>query len=266
MLRLSRIHPSDVVKFIGKSVEEISSWVVFKGGRASFPFSLFYCWKWKLAALGPGARLHTPVLLLTHKQACSPVLPSGSPSVCLPVSAVPQAEKATEPQCSCPWFWVSRQVAAGQQTCRDCLKWPSPEAWLAAGWSLHSSRLDIRGAELLWKPGPMSSAVPPKPPGLVLGIAAWADLPGALQSTDSAAVWAGVHIHGQGLTSQPWAGKGPPQLNAVATALPSSCISVASLLGWNHSWCPPITTEGASGATGRGCPHPRGWSEWQAGM
>lgn len=32
MLRLSRIHSSDAVKFIGKSVEEISSWVVFKGG------------------------------------------------------------------------------------------------------------------------------------------------------------------------------------------------------------------------------------------
>lgn len=32
MLRLSRICSSDVVKFIGKSVEEISSRVIFKGG------------------------------------------------------------------------------------------------------------------------------------------------------------------------------------------------------------------------------------------
>lgn len=32
MLRLSRIHSSDIVKFIAKSVEEISSQVVFKGG------------------------------------------------------------------------------------------------------------------------------------------------------------------------------------------------------------------------------------------
>lgn len=252
MLRLSRIHSSDAVKFIGKSVEEISSWVVFKGGWASFPFSLFYCWKWKLAALGAGARVHTPVLLLTHKQASSPVLPSGSPPVCLPVSAVPQAEKATKSQCSCAWFWASRQVAAGQHTCRDCLKWPSPEAWLAAGWSLHSSQLDIRGDKLLWKPGPMSSAVPSKPPGLVLGIAAWADLPGALQSTDSAAVWGRVHIHGQGLTSQLWAGKGPPWLNAVAPAFPSSCSSVASLLGRNYSWCPPSLPRGWMGLLGGG--------------
>lgn len=149
-----------------------------------------------------------------------------------------QIERATKSQCSCAWFWASRQVAADQQTCRECLKWPSPEAWLTAGWSLHSSQLDIKRVELLWKPGPMSSAVPSKPPGLVLGIAAWADLPGALQSTDTAAVWGTVHIHGQGLTSQLWAGKGPPWLNAEATAFPSSCSSVASLLGRNYSWCP----------------------------
>lgn len=31
MLRLSRIHSSDVAKFIEKSVDEISPWVIFKG-------------------------------------------------------------------------------------------------------------------------------------------------------------------------------------------------------------------------------------------
>ena len=209
MPRLSRIHSSNVVKFIGKSVEEISSQVIFKADEphSPSPSSALGNRNWQCWGLGQGSISQSccwlaskPVLLSSPR---APRL--GSWDIHLAVSPIPRAKTAMKPRCSRPWFWANRQVAVGQQTCRDCLKWPSLEAWPAAGWTLHSSRLEIREAELLWKPGPSSSAVPPKPPGLVLGTAAWADVPGLLQSHG----W----CSSLGWDPHPWPGSNIPALS-----------------------------------------------------
>lgn len=152
------------------------------------------------------------------KASLSSCLPPGSLSVqqrYLAVSTVPQAKKAIELQCSCPWFWESRQVAAGPWTCRDPLQWPSPAASMASGWSFHSPWLEIRGAKLLEQPGPVSNALPQKPLQLLLGIAAcsgngqvpckarggaavWAEL----EFTSMARVWLSIPELGRNLPGQ----------------------------------------------------------------
>lgn len=108
----------------------------------------------KTGSTGGWARIHFPVLLLPCEQACPPALPLGSLSVEQEIFTYQWVQLPKWKNCwamawhSCPWFWASRQMAAGQQICGDLLKWPSSPAWLAADWSPHSSQLDIRRAKL----------------------------------------------------------------------------------------------------------------------
>ncbi|OPJ72433.1 hypothetical protein AV530_018854 [Patagioenas fasciata monilis] len=91
MLRLSRIHSSDVAKFIGKSVDEISSWVVFKGSGCSSPLLRQQCsitaqteslltfppqhqgdkWGFQGAYLVPGAKTPEIIRKYQHLKAAS---------------------------------------------------------------------------------------------------------------------------------------------------------------------------------------------------
>lgn len=132
------------------------------------------------------------------------------------------------------------------------------------GWSPHSSQLEIRGAELLQKPGPLFSVVPPKPPGLVLGIA-WTDLPGVLQSA-----WM-VQQFELGSTSMPrvWCSsldlrrnlpghRQQPRLSPPPAAVQHHCADRVT---------PDVPSPAPRGQVGLpgGLPHPRGQGEQQVG-
>ena len=92
--------------------------------------------------------------------------------------------------------------------------------------------------------------MPPKPPGLLLGIAAWADLPGALQSHGrcSSLGWGPHPWPGSDIPALSWGGTSPAKGNSHGSPL---LLQQHSITAWMESLLmSPSSTKRASGATG----------------